>query len=338
MNHLTALSESAMARSGVNKAIVRGARDALLAREQRPSIEAIRAELGHTGSKTTIQRFLKELINEEPHPSKVSLSEELMTLIGSLAQRLANEAQQAVVADRARLERQQAAYQHQREVEQARQDELQKSKDYVLAELLALREEHRQLNDQMQHSEGERQRLLAIESHHLQLLEERASQLRSLEEQRAHARDGLLHFREQARQQRQDEASRYESTVALLRQELRSLQEQLLVKQDELGLVYRDLERLSAEHTLSERALRNRTQELNDRVNEYQELQVKLHTTQAEAATFQLQLSVMREKARHCVLDRRQDLRNLRTMSRQLAQLETLITGRKGCDADFDGL
>ncbi len=325
-----------MARSGVNKAIVRGARDALLAREQRPSIEAVRAELGHTGSKTTIQRFLKELINEEPHPPQLSLSEELIALITSLAHRLASEAQQAVVADRARLERQRNAYQHQREVDQARQDELQKSKDYVLAEFQALREEHRQLSDHFQHSEGERQRLLAIESHHLQLLQERASQLLALEEQRAHARDGLLHFREQAKQQRQDEASRHESTVAQLRHELRSLQEQLLVKQEELSLVYRDLERISAEHALSERALRSRTQELNNQANEYQELQGKLHTTQAEAAFFQLQFSVMREKARHCVLDRRQDVRNLRTMSRQLAQLEALLSARKCSDETSD--
>lgn len=55
-----------MARSGINKALVQTARDALLARGETPSIDAVRVELGHTGSKTTINRYLRELANEEP--------------------------------------------------------------------------------------------------------------------------------------------------------------------------------------------------------------------------------------------------------------------------------
>lgn len=48
-----------MARGGVNKAIVLEARRALLARGENPSIDAVRIELGNTGSKTTIHRYLK---------------------------------------------------------------------------------------------------------------------------------------------------------------------------------------------------------------------------------------------------------------------------------------
>ncbi|WP_411563648.1 DNA-binding protein [Pseudomonas shirazensis] len=44
------------------------ARDAFLPRGLSPSIEAVRAELGHTGSKTTILRYLRELDVAEPHP------------------------------------------------------------------------------------------------------------------------------------------------------------------------------------------------------------------------------------------------------------------------------
>ena len=50
-----------MARGGINKAIVQKARQALLARGEHPSIDAVRIELGNTGSKTTIHRYLKEL-------------------------------------------------------------------------------------------------------------------------------------------------------------------------------------------------------------------------------------------------------------------------------------
>jgi hypothetical protein len=54
-----------MARGGVNLAVVKIARNALLARGLRPSIDAVRVELGNTGSKTTIQRYLRELGDAE---------------------------------------------------------------------------------------------------------------------------------------------------------------------------------------------------------------------------------------------------------------------------------
>ncbi len=47
-----------MARSGIYKSEVLRARDNLLAKGRNPSIDAIRAELGNTGSKTTIHRYL----------------------------------------------------------------------------------------------------------------------------------------------------------------------------------------------------------------------------------------------------------------------------------------
>jgi hypothetical protein len=52
-----------MARTGIGKSEVQRARDRLLARHTHPSIDAVRAELGHTGSKTTIQRYLRVSIS-----------------------------------------------------------------------------------------------------------------------------------------------------------------------------------------------------------------------------------------------------------------------------------
>ena len=42
-----------MARGGINKAVVQKARHALLARGAHPSIDAVRIELGNTGSKSS---------------------------------------------------------------------------------------------------------------------------------------------------------------------------------------------------------------------------------------------------------------------------------------------
>ncbi|VAW55751.1 Tn4651 auxiliary cointegrate resolution protein T, partial [hydrothermal vent metagenome] len=53
-----------MARGGINKALVQQALEALMSKGQNPSIDAIRVELGNTGSKSTIHRHLKELEEE----------------------------------------------------------------------------------------------------------------------------------------------------------------------------------------------------------------------------------------------------------------------------------
>ena len=58
-----------MARGGINKAVVQTARLAILARGENPSIDAVRIEMGNTGSKTTIHRYLKELDESDLEPS-----------------------------------------------------------------------------------------------------------------------------------------------------------------------------------------------------------------------------------------------------------------------------
>lgn len=54
-----------MARAGINKTRGSTARVALLARGSKVTIDAIRFELRNTGSKSTIQRYLKRL-TEQP--------------------------------------------------------------------------------------------------------------------------------------------------------------------------------------------------------------------------------------------------------------------------------
>ncbi|WP_040263279.1 DNA-binding protein [Pseudomonas massiliensis] len=84
-----------MARGGIDKASVDKARKALLAKGQNPSIDAIRIELGNTGSKSTIHRYLKELDQAEGTLAEGmgSISDTLSELVGALAQRLHDEAQ-----------------------------------------------------------------------------------------------------------------------------------------------------------------------------------------------------------------------------------------------------
>ena len=87
-----------MARGGLYKSDVQKARDALRAQGKHPSVDAVRVALGNTGSKTTIHRYLKELEEEEGQGlgAKVAVSEALQDLVGRLAGRLHEEAEQPI--------------------------------------------------------------------------------------------------------------------------------------------------------------------------------------------------------------------------------------------------
>lgn len=83
-----------MPRGGINKEDVAEARDALLHLGKYPSIDLVRIELGNTGSKSTIHRYLKEL--EEADSTKLDnaalLSDTLKDMVGKVASRLHAEA------------------------------------------------------------------------------------------------------------------------------------------------------------------------------------------------------------------------------------------------------
>ena len=79
-----------MARGGINKLLVKQARDALMTRGENPSIDRVRIELGNTGSKATIHRYLKELEEEESArlDDEALLSNALKEMVAKLASKL----------------------------------------------------------------------------------------------------------------------------------------------------------------------------------------------------------------------------------------------------------
>jgi hypothetical protein len=89
-----------MARAGIYKSEVVRARNNLLAMGRYPSIDAIRGELGNTGSKGTIHRYLKEIEEEEGGSTgtQVAVSEAIQDLSARLAERLHEEADQRMAA------------------------------------------------------------------------------------------------------------------------------------------------------------------------------------------------------------------------------------------------
>lgn len=239
-----------MARGGINKVVVQQARQALIARGENPSIDAVRIELGNTGSKTTIHRYLKELEGVQPAKpmGEAALSAPLGRLVEQLAAQLHQEADQ-------RIEEAEATFTQQREQLEAQlqiaQQALAAAHQQHQIQAQALATESEKLNSTLSTLQAEQLRSASLNQSlgELQVrLADKDEQIRSLEEKHRHARDALEHYRTASREQREQEQRRHEAQVQQMQVEVRQLQQGMIVKQDELTRLHRDNERLLGEH------------------------------------------------------------------------------------------
>ena len=225
-----------MARAGVTKGEVQRARLALIKVGRHPSIDAIRIELGNTGSKATIFRHLKDIEADEGGAGvpQGSISDELLAFVTNLAGRMEFEAQERFDALKAghaeevrglreQLEKARGEARSSRAETERSQVELsteRSARQRVEAELAALRLEHGQLTTQLQ---GAQEQIRAAQA-----------QVASLEEKHTHAREALEHFRNASREQRDREARQYEQQLQYLQREAASAAEALTAKQTEV--------------------------------------------------------------------------------------------------------
>jgi chromosome segregation ATPase len=248
-----------MARGGVNKAVVQAARLAILARGENPSIDAVRIEMGNTGSKTTIHRYLKELDDRvEPVETPTEpIDDELMALVARLAQRLKEQAQEPIDQARTQYEDQRKALENQLGEAQEANSELHQQYEFqslaLTQESEALQETRAMLQTEQTRNAGLNQALADFELR----LKDKDEQIRSLEEKHLHTRDALEHYRNAVKEQREQEMSRHEGQVQQIQMELRQAQQSALVRQDEITQLHRDNERLLTENrgTLRELSL-----------------------------------------------------------------------------------
>ena len=209
-----------MARAGINLVLVQQAKNALLARGVRPTIDAVRIELGNTGSKSTIQRYLKAL-SEQPSPTPPpTLLEELQQLLAPVAERLQHAAHDAVADERNELTRDQMQYRNQRQLQLERLQQLQTSNSELNQQLSDQRQREHQLLAQQQRNAVELQRLQQAELGQAQLVAAQVEQLHSLEEKHRHARDALEHYQVQQQQLRERELQRHEAQLRQVQLEL----------------------------------------------------------------------------------------------------------------------
>ncbi|MDT4856586.1 hypothetical protein FQZ97_909810 [compost metagenome] len=176
------------------------------------------------------------------------------------------------------------------------------------------------LRSQLQLSEIEHTRLLAAQTWLQQLLDERASQLRSLEDKHQHARDGLAHFRESSRVQREQDLRRHDAQIQHLQTEIRDLQQSLSTKLEELTTLNRDNERLLAETGAQAKQQRLLEQELLKQRTTIQALRQDLINRQTERAALEERLE--QKQGEITQLQQQNELHRT-----QLFQLQHRLTG-----------
>lgn len=299
-----------MANSGVNKAQVKKARDALIARGKNPSIDAVRIELGNTGSKTTISKYLSELTQE--HGPALGENTVLGDTIGHIVANLANQLQeeaQAVVKE--------ASETHQAEV---------KRLNDRLTDQQRLLGEVAQKNETLSQSlaDAERSKAILVRSEQeLSLKAERLAQqlksqdeiiaqkdahISSLEEKHLHARDALEHYRNSVKDQRDQDQRRHESQVQQLQAEIRQLNQTISLKQTDITQLNKDNARLATE--ISEARKQFRTGEQNQ-----QSLAAQLKASEES-------LSNMTAKFMESARRQREDAEEITDLKQQLATLQ----------------
>lgn len=325
-----------MARGGINKAVVKSARTALQARGVHPSIDAVRVQLGNTGSKSTIQRYLKELTAEETHQAPVALTDELSHLISMVAERLNEETRLELADDQARVEeawgRHTQAQAQQRELVDALQHQIRRQEVQL--------DESRQREHALHTELDELQALHATHAQGLydvrQALDQREVRNQSLSERCEHLKAALEHYREQQRAQREQELERHDQQMQQLARELRVAQTSLLQKQEELTALYRDHERLLTEHRLATRQAHteltlhaqakhgwerlSESYEQRDREGKAKEVEWQLEISQLKA-----EHSNLRSRLRAALLQQRSDAQSLRKAHQRFDHLQRLL-------------
>ncbi|WP_426161615.1 DNA-binding protein [Pseudoduganella sp. R-34] len=243
-----------MARAGVYLSDVRGARDTLRAQGRHPSIDAVRIELGNTGSKSTIHKMLRQLEEEEAESEPLNVSHALHTYIEQLSSQLQRETGDVLERERACLAEAAAEQAKMVASATARATAAEAQVQQLQAELERERSAHR-LTVQALQEERIARHTSEQKATDLQIrLEENEAHRLSLEEKHRHARESLEHFRQAAHDQRLLETHRHESEIQQLRADLRTTQHIASGKQEEVSRLNLEAANLVAELSASQRA------------------------------------------------------------------------------------
>lgn len=245
-----------MSRSGLTKSKVKQARDILISQNRYPSVDAVRIELGNTGSKSTIHKYLKELEEDKEQGigQNLSISETIQNLTIRLAEQLHIEAN-------AKIEK---VKENNKNNEERFKEEIQALRNELNQTKMVLQERDNTVNEQQRVNEILKISLdqEVIAKNHLEQqvvnltesLEQNKEYLSNLEEKFKHAQQSLDHYRESVKEQRQQDLRRFDHQVQLLQAETRQLQQTIVVKQDKLNELSLENTKLVTELSMSNKS------------------------------------------------------------------------------------
>ena len=296
-----------MARSGINKVDVANARSELLRKGKNPSIDAVRVELGNTGSKSTIHRYLQEIEQESAArlDDEVLLTQPIKELIARLASVLRQEAQ-------AKIDESTTKYDHQLQNLKQKIADLtttisnyDKQREQDMSQIQNLSDEVNSLkteNDRLQTncsvSQNEQYKLKA-------LLAEKQVQIDSLEEKHRHNREGIEHYRQSVSEQRKESQRKHEHQIQQFQTEITQLRQTIALKQNDITKLNMDNARLCAElnnaqksvlgHEILERELKSKIEQLESKNLSLEEQVKKLETTISNEAHLLKKLDMLQQ-------------------------------------------
>lgn len=292
-----------MARTGLYKSEVKKARDALIGQGRHPSVDAVRVELGNTGSKSTIHKYLKELEAEYGgvHNRQTTISEALHDLVARLAIQLeveANERIGEVQEQSTEKERQlNASIASLNAANEALNEKLSVVEARIQSEVAA----HARTAESLQRETIARHTLEQQVIDLKERLLENEAHRQSLEAKHTHAREALEHYRASVKEQRDQDIRRHEHQVQQLQGEIRHLQQSIVHKQNEITGLNQDGARLVAELSQAQKTIYETQNAERKHVSEIESLKVAaghipllkadLATKEAEIVELRNQLS-----------------------------------------------
>ncbi|PTV49609.1 DNA-binding protein [Acinetobacter seifertii] len=330
-----------MSRSGLTKNKVKLARDILISQNKYPSVDAVRIELGNTGSKSTIHKYLKELEEDEEQGigQNHSISEIIQSLVTRLAEQLHIEAnieiEKAIEANRINEEKL-------KENVEALRNELGQTKMALQERNERVIEQH-EINNALKSSLDkeiitknrlEQQVISLTES-----LEQHKEYFSNLEEKFKHAQQSLEHYRESVKEQRQQDIRRHEHQIQLLQAESRQLQQTIIIKQDKLNetslentKLKMQLSILTENHKTFDKTISDLASELENIKQREASLSLSLHSRNESLQKLENQLKVVIKEKNHLELNNKELEKQLITIQvkfemqkKMLDQLQELL-------------
>ena len=318
-----------MARSGVSYFDVEKAASTLLAAGTNPTVDSVRAELGHTGSRTTINKYLKDW-RENRHDLKDSqtlLNEYLTEIIGNLALKLREQASEPLEKERQKWRDKEQSLLQQAEVYCTKIADISRQYEQECQAHQLLRDHNQELEkslNTLQKQLSKNDQALAAAT---AALAEKDRHILTADEKYQHSQANLEHFRTATAAARDQLISDHQQQIAQLSGQNHQ-QQQLITHQQEKAVELKsELLQRRQQAEADKQALQDSAAALENSQQQAKQLTAEL--TQSSLAISQSQQALYQQKqkladitARHTEIDKRrqQEIESLKKEAQHQAQ------------------